>query len=61
MNERPIVNQRNLLRLQKAKERSDIRHLEVHYNCVDDDIMDALLQLLTTTNNSEQRIWKRLP
>jgi hypothetical protein len=49
---RQSVKKRDLLRLRKAKERSDVKHLEVHCTCVDETVMEALVDLFTYDNRS---------
>jgi Ran GTPase-activating protein (RanGAP) involved in mRNA processing and transport len=50
--ERQSVKERDVLRLRKAKERSDVTHLEVHCTCVDETVMEALVDLLTCDHRS---------
>ena len=45
---------RDTIRLQAARDRADVTHLEVHYTCVDKFIISALVELLTC----DQREWQ---
>lgn len=52
VSDRQGVKERDLLRLRKAKERSDVKHLEVHCTCVDETVMEALVDLLSCKDRS---------
>ena len=47
--ERQAIQKQNRTCLIKAKQRHDIKHLDIHYTCIDKRIMDLLIDLLLSS------------
>ena len=52
--ERNQLGWRNVERLRAAKQQRDITHVEVHYTCIDEILIEVLVELLTC----DQRDWQ---